>query len=86
MDHIRIAHIRIDRSPLFATVFGLLDRIAKGMKGRRLDRRTLHALQPLSDHQLDDIGICRRPRRVRSDYLGREPRRDVEFDYYRLDM
>ncbi|WP_054312094.1 DUF1127 domain-containing protein [Mesorhizobium sp. 1M-11] len=83
-----MAHIRIDRpaSALFRTILGFPDRVAKAVKARALDRRTLHALQQLSDHQLDDIGICRKPRRIRSDYLGREPRQEMEFDYYRLDM
>lgn len=81
-------HIGIGRpaTAFFRIAFGLPARAPKTMKACALDRRTLRALQPLSEDELDDIGLCRKPRRIRSDYLGREPRQEVKFEYYRLDM
>lgn len=51
------------------------------------DKSTVQALSRLSDEQLSDIGVYRKPRRVRSDYLSRDfhPRCQVDFDYYHVD-
>lgn len=49
------------------------------------DERTLRAIRGLSDEQLDDIGIRRKARLVRSDYLARSPCPPpiLKFDYFR---
>jgi len=58
------------------------------LRGLQRDKNTIRELSRLSDEQLSDIGMYRKRRSVRSDYLGRDLqiRQQVSFDYYRLDI
>lgn len=89
-----MAYINIDgtASPAFILktalrLFGQADRTAEGAETDQpvTEERTLRAIAGLSDEQLDDIGIRRKARLVRSDYLSRTPCPPpiLKFDYFR---
>jgi hypothetical protein len=93
-----MAHIRLDgvasSASLFQVVFRPFQRAAVARIGvgaetdhPLTDERTLQAISRLSDEQLDDIGIRRKARLVRSDYLARSPCTSpiVKFDYFHKD-
>ena len=91
-----MAYVRTDSttpvSLLYKAFFRFFDRPPSVETGADLsvdvpltNERTLRAVARLSDDQLDDIGVCRKARHVRSDYLARytDAAPVVAFDYYR---
>lgn len=52
------------------------------------DEAIVRTIGHLNDHQLDDIGICRKPREPSRRSLGRgiPPLQISEFDYFWLDI
>jgi hypothetical protein len=88
-----MTYIRIDAATsstsLLEAVFRLFGQAAAARTEtaadcRLTDEATLQAISRLSDHQLDDIGIRRKPRHVSPDHLGRNPwpAPAVTFDYF----
>ncbi len=90
-----MAHHQIRRSSLAVTLFqkmhaliGHLSRpVTDGSAIRFKDTQALEAFSRLSEDQLRDIGVCRKPRRRQWDLFDRtfSPGCKPVFDYFRVD-
>ncbi|MEZ2127651.1 MULTISPECIES: hypothetical protein [unclassified Sinorhizobium] len=93
-----MADIRTDRPMSAAAIIQVMHRFLRraiaieppdgvDLELRRWDRKTIQALSMLSDEHLNDIGLYRKPCRVRTDHLSRDFHlgKEIEFTYHRLD-
>ena len=71
-------------SPFRRSLFGVFFRANPVTPSQVTDDDILRAIAHLNDQQLDDIGICRKVRKLawRSSGRGMSPTPIVEFDYF----